>query len=321
MIDRRIVYSSGLSLLLILVFVACPPTQSTVKPVELSYAQPSATTAPSQPAIFHLKDLKWEEGKGTLAGVKVFVVYEDPVSGAKALFLKVPGKKIPDPRLHYHTDTAHSFIIEGTITSGVGDKTIAVNPGDYFRAPAGWDHKDSGCDIGFDGTIFMIIEGRPKDKGPARFDTVNIEADQATKRPIVEPNVTTKPSEPALFHMNELRWQEGVGSYKGVNIAVVHEDPVTGAKAMFLKVPANKAPDSLPHYHSDRAHSYIIEGNVGSGVGGNVLTGTAGDYFRGPANWVHKDSHSDTGALIFMIIEGRLDGNVPATFDTMSAPK
>jgi mannose-6-phosphate isomerase-like protein (cupin superfamily) len=144
--------------------------------------EPSMNADPRKPALFRPKELKWSEGTGTLKGHQVAIVNEDQATGAKAMFVKLPANKAIDPAVeqHYHTATAHTIVVQGSVSSIINGKKFTVGPGDYFRAPAGWVHGDShgggdphGGDPPFI-VLFMIVEGQKQEGHAAEFETVAV---------------------------------------------------------------------------------------------------------------------------------------------------
>jgi len=125
------------------------------------------------PALYRLKDLKWEKGTGTFEGHEIAIVSENRKTGEIALFLKVSPHP-HDMRLHYHTNTSHSIILDGTVTAGdVNGNIVEGKKGDYFRCPAKLPHTGSGSKEGCE--IFMWTEPTKKNlKGQYSgvFDTV-----------------------------------------------------------------------------------------------------------------------------------------------------
>ncbi|HJQ68080.1 MAG TPA: cupin domain-containing protein [Blastocatellia bacterium] len=136
-----------------------------------------------------------------------------------------------------------------------------------------------------------------------------------------QPGANKSPARPGFFSLDALKWEKGSGPFRGVLVAVVSEDPKTGAKAMFLKIPVNRkvAPRADYHYHTRISHSFVIEGSTMSEVSGRRMIAKAGDYFRAPANWVHAHAGSDTGATIFMVIEGSGARKRAARFEAVAS--
>jgi quercetin dioxygenase-like cupin family protein len=142
-------------------------------------ALPSQTTDVGKPALFRSGEVKFTEGEGTFAGLQVAVLSEDPVTGARAVLLKVPRDKKADPRKsnHFNTLTMHTFVIQGELSVEAEGKTHTGRAGDYFRAPAGWIHGDSQGVVGPGNPgdppfalLLTFIEGGPK--GAAGLETV-----------------------------------------------------------------------------------------------------------------------------------------------------
>ncbi len=136
-----------------------------------------------------------------------------------------------------------------------------------------------------------------------------------------QPGTNKSPTRPGLFRAGDLKWKDGSGAFRGVQVAVVSEDPETGAKAMFLRIPANKTIDLRTeyHYHTQVTHSFVIEGSTMSEVNGRRMIAKAGDYFRAPANWIHAHAGSDSGAIVFMVIEGNRVGKQASRFNAVAA--
>jgi len=254
--------------------------------------EPKAERASHHPGLFKSANLAWEEGVGVFKGLPVARVSEDHKTGALSLFVRIPsGKNLNvKPELHYHTKSSHTVVLEGAVSSAAGGKEFTVSAGDYFRCPAGWVHADSGGG----GLLFMAIDPAP--------GNLAVYPAAATD----EPHAARAYYQPALFRgKDSLKWEEGRDLFAGVEVAVVSEH-VDGGSAMFVRVPAQKGQADAPsyHYHSASAQTLVLEGSVSTEVNGKKITLNAGDYFRAPAGWVHADSHSEKGAVLFMLVDG-----------------
>ncbi len=338
---KRVRFTALLSLSLALFLVGSAAAGKNKRPSKTSEnaqspkllkVEPTTTTSHEMPGLFQASDLKWSDGTGTLAGMKVAVVSEDPVSGAKAMFVQLPAGKAPDPRLlyHYHTDTVHTYVISGAIGSTINGKQYVARAGDYARMPASASHADT-ADIPPAGTrpsagaiLFMVTEGS-RGGAPARFDTVAVNDAQAELEG-EKPTATTTHGLPGLFKASELKWEEGTGTLAGLKVSLLSENPVSGARAMFVKLPAGKTSDPRLqyHYHTDTVHTYVISGSIATVVNGKQFVAKAGDYTRMPANAIHADTAdmippsaaASEGAMLLLITEGSRSG-APAKLDTV----
>jgi mannose-6-phosphate isomerase-like protein (cupin superfamily) len=135
----------------------------------VSTERPTQTADVARAALFSLEKLQWQPGTGAFEGVDLCEVSRDPNTGARALFLRIPRPKNVDvkPQYHYHTVTAHTYVIQGTVSTEVGGEKVTLKAGDYFRAPAFWAHADSMTEKTMgDGEpiLFMMIEGPAHNK-------------------------------------------------------------------------------------------------------------------------------------------------------------
>jgi quercetin dioxygenase-like cupin family protein len=100
--------------------------------------------------------LQWQNGEGAFAGVRVAVVGRNRKTGGSAMFLRVD-KNVADARLHHHTSSSHTIVLEGSISQVDADgKKVTMSAGDYFRGAAFDDHQDSVADNG--ALVFMISD-------------------------------------------------------------------------------------------------------------------------------------------------------------------
>lgn len=251
--------------------------------------KPPATQPPwGEMGLRRVSELSFSPGTETFAGTQVSVVGRDEKTGAMALYVKLPPTPL-DKRLHYHTGSAHSIILEGSVTSMTEDgEVVTLKPGDYFRESANELHASSGSETG--ALIFMITDGP--------FETRMYEEGSP------KPNATATWGA-GLKRRNELRFTAGTGTFTGTQVSVLGRDERTGAMAAFVKLPAGMELDKRMHYHTGSAHSIVIEGSVSSmDENGEVHTLGPGDYFREAANHLHSGSGSEAGALVLMVMDG-----------------
>lgn len=257
-------------------------------------------------ALHSFDKLVWEDGRGSFEGGKVAVVGTDLKTGAIALFLKMPPKKLEEAhggRLHSHTSTSHTLILEGEVSAIINDKKFTGKAGDYFRFPAGLAH--TGSETGpLGATMFMITEGK--------FD---LEFTKKNQQPmeIGEIKGEKRWNLPALHTLNDLIWEEGSGSLEGGKVAMVGKDSKSGAMALFLRMPAKKmtqAHEGRLHYHTSTSHTIIFKGGtVSAMINSKTMVGKTFDYFRMPAGFPHKGSGTivdipGSDVMMFMITDG-----------------
>jgi quercetin dioxygenase-like cupin family protein len=256
------------------------------------------------PGLHSQSDLRWQEGSGPFEGGKVAVLGTNRQTGAFAGFIKMPAKSLMDShngRLHSHTSTSHTFIIEGEVRAIIGGKEITGKAGDYFRLPAGVPHQGSIVPVD-DVTMFMLTDG---EFGLEFRD----EKDDRSMDALMSIIDWSMPS----FHqrIDRLAWQEGSGTFAGGKVSIVGDSSKSGATVSFLRMPRKALMDSHDgrlHCHTSTSHTFIVEGEVGAVINGQEITGKTGDYFRMPAGFLHQGSivpQADT--TMFIMTESEFD--------------
>lgn len=88
----------------------------------------------------------------------------------------------------------------------------------------------------------------------------------------------------------------------GAKMAILTEDPATGAVTMLLRVPAGWS-TSGPESHSVLQEELLIEGDLT--IGDARLR--PGSYACFPPGLVHGPAHTDGGALVLVMLSGPFD--------------
>jgi len=121
-------------------------------------AAPPAITM--DPKSYNLKKLKWTQAPDAPKGLKVAVVWENPVTKAQALFVQLP-KKLAIPA-HHHTPNMWMTVIKGSMTvTGTDGKAMEIKAGGFAQAPGGMIHTTTSKK---GATLFQLTDGP--------FDTV-----------------------------------------------------------------------------------------------------------------------------------------------------
>ena len=116
----------------------------------------------AQPALFTMDNLEWQKGEGSFEGGMYATVCNDPENGINIMFLDMPPKEYSEShegRSHSHSGLSHSILLKGTIKAKIGGEELTMNPGDYFRAPAGFEHVGSHVPGPDHAIVMMITEG------------------------------------------------------------------------------------------------------------------------------------------------------------------
>ncbi len=118
----------------------------------------SAMHAAASPVVWPAADLKWVDGAGAPAGVKMAVLWGDPAKGPHAAFHKFPaGFKAP---LHTHSAQLRSVVVSGTIIHGEEDgKETRLGPGSYLMDPPSEKHTTA-CDAASECVMFVEANGK-----------------------------------------------------------------------------------------------------------------------------------------------------------------
>lgn len=122
-----------------------------------------AQKAVNRTALYSLNKLDWKKGTSSFDGGKVAVVSQDRKQNTNVLYLKMPPKKYEDAhkgRTHSHSALAHTILLKGTVKAKVNGVELTMKPGDYFRAPAGFEHKGSHVTGPEPAVMVMITEGK-----------------------------------------------------------------------------------------------------------------------------------------------------------------
>ena len=206
----------------ILALVACQrSSDQATEPQAQADEVPEVVKPWGEMGLHRFSELRWEQGADTFAGLEVAVVGEDPASGSKAMYVKVPRKQA-DERLHVHSANSHSVVLEGEVSVLIDGQKMTGKKGDYFFTPANVVHSDSIIDLESGATMFMITEGK--------FDT------QLATPDVKFPAADLESWGAAQLHSPErLQWVQGEGSFAGVRTAVVSKNRKTGASAMFSR--------------------------------------------------------------------------------------
>lgn len=109
----------------------------------------------------------------------------------------------------------------------------------------------------------------------------------------------------ALHRIEDLHWEKGERSFKGMEVAVVGRDERTGAGAFFVRSQRTGASRRAAeeHVYPGTSHTVVVSGVIKVAFGKRSYTVRSRDYFRYPAGYPQVAPEVVEDALMFTMIE------------------
>lgn len=230
--------------------------------------------------------------EGNAQGYRYFSVVDHTVGAVhigKGVGILEPGGFVGR---HLHSYEEAFYILEGTVTVGIGDRVRTLVPGDYGFFPVGLHHawrNDSDAPVRW----LELCAGQPLPPEDPRRDTFWTGAPLALDNPI--PIDIADPRDRYVghwTHMEEIDKYQALGGEGGLDVGCVNPGPGTYVKrlvcstlgAQLVQLIMVEFAEGVGKYHATHDHTYeesffLLEGDVKGTINQQVFDLSPGDAF------------------------------------------